>query len=809
MPYTVSDRIRLFFNGKRDDLSQGDCYLHGLYVAKDVNTALMLYERAAMVGNASAHFRIGLIYHHRRGGADRAAQAYFDAFSLDGNLLVKAALSELAVAGNVLARFYLGHVFESLRDWEKAKGNYELAVAGGSTPAFYYLGRLYHEDRSLATDPSRIVINKNVSEELRYYKEAFIRGSIEALTALEHAAVINADAAFHLATAYKVCGRDSENKALSYFLRAKDLGHVEAAYCLGQLYEMGSASAGVVDLVKACEFYLLAAQKGNAASLAKLTELAVIRDNAELFYQLAAVYFSVFANKLEALKWYKISADKGYEKSSARLFEISKGDAEFAYALGQAYENECVGLKNLTKAFYAYAQAMNKGHLEAKNYVFRVADAGHAEAQYALGYHHYHQLGNVEEAVKWCMRAVEQNHTQALKYLTETKFSCDLCLKVADQYCKGEGVLVNLAHAVNFYMKASTLNNAYAAFCLAKIYEVGGSGLVADQARATEFYVLAANRGHLESLSALERIAELLKNKEFNYQLAGIYLMVFKNKTSALKWYKQAADQGFPKALSELIEISKIDPEFAYATAQLYETEAKKSEDMQQAFSFYALAMRNKYLKAQERLMVFVSSKNADAQYALGYEYYHQEKNLIEAAKWCMRAVEQGHVRALHYLTETKFSIEVCLDIARQYENADGVAVNIKQAIDFYTKASHLGHKPTALKLASLYEKTAISSKQDCKMACYYYIQAVNYGYLSALDLLERVAEVADSDTQLAVAKLYRNPLINKPMQALIWEAKAVVSISSRPEVSNTALSLVRFPEARRYVADKAKVKGR
>lgn len=43
MPYTTADRFRLFIAGKRDDISQADCYMEGVIVERNPEVALMLF----------------------------------------------------------------------------------------------------------------------------------------------------------------------------------------------------------------------------------------------------------------------------------------------------------------------------------------------------------------------------------------------------------------------------------------------------------------------------------------------------------------------------------------------------------------------------------------------------------------------------------------------------------------------------------------------------------------------------------------------------------------------------------------------
>lgn len=96
---------------------------------------------------------------------------------------------------------------------------------------------------------------------------------------------------------------------------------------------------------------------------------------------------------VEAVKWYKKSAEQGH--------------VEAQYSLGFCYE---------------YGQGVTKDYAEAFKWYKKAAEQGYADAQYNLGYCYKHGQGvkqNKTEAKKWYQKAAEQGDEHAKKALKE------------------------------------------------------------------------------------------------------------------------------------------------------------------------------------------------------------------------------------------------------------------------------------------------------------------------------------------------------------------------------------------------------
>jgi uncharacterized protein len=115
-----------------------------------------------------------------------------------------------------------------------------------------------------------------------------------------------------------------------------------------------------------------------------------------------------------------------------------------------------------------------------------LADQGHAEAQYALGF----------------------------------------------MYDSGQGVPKNHAEAAKWWRLAADQGNTFAQFNLGALYD-DGKGVPQNKAEALKLYHLAAERGNAGAQFSVGVL-----------HFAGV--VVPENRTEAAKWFRRAADQGHP-----------------------------------------------------------------------------------------------------------------------------------------------------------------------------------------------------------------------------------------------------------------------
>ncbi len=124
------------------------------------------------------------------------------------------------------------------------------------------------------------------------------------------------------------------------------------------------------------------------------------------------------------------------------------------------------------------------------------AEAGDADAQYALGCRYYEGDGvprDYREALRWYRKAAAQGHNSGL---------CD----VAFCYRNGHGVRRSYAKAIPLYRQAADQGCPTGAYWLGVAYE-RGEGVRADVDEARRWYALSRDRGDADAAEALKRLA--------------------------------------------------------------------------------------------------------------------------------------------------------------------------------------------------------------------------------------------------------------------------------------------------------------
>ena len=123
------------------------------------------------------------------------------------------------------------------------------------------------------------------------------------------------------------------------------------------------------------------------------------------------------------------------------------------------------------------------------------AQAGDADAQYALGCRYYDGDGvrrDYKEALKWYRLAAAQGHNSGL---------CD----VGYCYRNGHGVRRDYGKAIPYYKQAADQGCPTGAYWLAHAYE-HGEGVPKDLAKAKRWYEISRDRGDCDAADALNRL---------------------------------------------------------------------------------------------------------------------------------------------------------------------------------------------------------------------------------------------------------------------------------------------------------------
>ncbi|WLF84948.1 tetratricopeptide repeat protein [Moraxella sp. ZY210820] len=196
-----------------------------------------------------------------------------------------------------------------------------------------------------------------------------------------------------------------------------------------------------------------------------------------------------------------------------------------------------------------------------------------------------------------------------------------------------------------------------------------GNGIKQDYQKAFEWYMKAANNGHLEAMNS---VAYMYDNGYASNDVDVI---------QAEKWYKKAADKGHASSQFMLAIIYRDDETF-----------------------------QNKKLY-REYLVKSANNGHDPAQYELALAYedglYGFKQDEKQAVKYYQLAVAQKHPIATN-------------NLALMYEEGRGVNKDINKALSLYEQAYQLGDVAAAYNLGNLYYEGELV-KKDYKKAVMYH----------------------------------------------------------------------------------------
>jgi len=162
--------------------------------------------------------------------------------------------------GDTDAMFYLGNLYEDLKEYRKAEKYYLMAVEKGDTDAMFYLGNLYYEQKEygkaekyylMAVEKDHAYAMNNLGN-LYYEQKEYGKSEKYYLMAIEKG---HEKAMYNLGILYKE--QKKHGKAEKYFMMAVEKGDEKAMFNLGILYYEQK------DYGKAEKYYLMAIEKGD------------------------------------------------------------------------------------------------------------------------------------------------------------------------------------------------------------------------------------------------------------------------------------------------------------------------------------------------------------------------------------------------------------------------------------------------------------------------------------------------------------------------------------------------------------------
>ena len=248
--------------------------------------------------------------------------------------------------------------------------------------------------------------------------------------------------------------------------------------------------------------------------------------NADAQNRLGNMYdegLGVVKNQAAALRWYRASAEQGYVKAQ--------------YNLGRAF---------------ALGSGVAQSDVAAFDWFRKAAQQGYADAQSILGDMYAQGAGVAQDdytAVSWYRKAAEQGYADAQNGL-------------GLMYDNGRGVGEDTAIAVSWFRKAAEQGFADAQYNLGLMYDYG-RGVGEDAATAVSWFRKAAEQGYADAQDSLGTTY---------YNGRG----VAQNYTTALVWYRKAAEQGNTEAQLNL--------------GVMYAEGAGVAQDFAQAYHWFSLS---------------------------------------------------------------------------------------------------------------------------------------------------------------------------------------------------------------------------
>ena len=433
-----------------DDMAMvtlGGYYYSGSVTTKNSEYAIQLFQKAADLGNALAMACLGDCYYKGDGVAgnlDAAVKWYR-----------KSAEMGDAIAGNTLGCCYRDGISVE-KDAKEAVKWFRKAAELGNAEAMNNLGSCYANDAGISQDKQEAItwyrkaaklgnalamnnlglfyengwgVTQDKDEAVRWYREAVQNGDVayapKNLNRLEvstHAASnsdtdntpTDPEAQFALAKKYDTGDGVAKDpaKAVEYYKKAAEQGHVRAQYNLGVDYDNGIGVAK--DETEAARWYLKAAEQ----------------EHAEAQYNLGVCYLNgsgIVKDEGEAVKWFRRAAEHGDVDGQNNLGSCYANGIGVAEDITEAVkwyrksaeQGDELGQVNLG-ACYLYGSGIAKDEGEAVKWFLKAAEQGDANGQNNLGFCYANGIGiakDITEAVKWFRKAAEQGQEDARKAL--------------------------------------------------------------------------------------------------------------------------------------------------------------------------------------------------------------------------------------------------------------------------------------------------------------------------------------------------------------------------------------------------------
>lgn len=501
-------------------------YQNGLGVEKNTLDAIRWYQLAANQQDLRAKYQLAVLYLE---GKDVPAD-------IPNGL---ALLEDAAFKGNVDAQYALACLYEQglvdasgkeviQPNIDKALSMYQLAAFNQYGPAQYrlaeQLAREQSSDESLSATQQRAQLIHSL------YEKAANNGVTQAALPLAFFNAMSTNQATQQA-AFDVAKSQAEK------------GDASAALLLGLMYDRGLSVA--TDHTKALDWYQKAQSNPVAnfilGTYASHTDFekgqALLQQSADAGFSYANLNLSV------------LSQQRGQPFLPTLEKALAQGNSTAGLLLADFYLTQANNTDQMKQAYNIYLKFAQKGDknaqlklafmlenglgvrkdvVGAQQWYTACAEQGDPVAQYLLG--RLYQLGALDKQPNYPL--AKQWYEKAQTKYAPAAIALGFLYDTVDD---------NYKLAQQAYEQAAKVGDTVGQFDAGLIYEYG-KGQAVDTVKASELYLLAAQKGHAQAM----------------VQLAGLYLQdpAHDKQAQAVVWYKKAADLGSVEAKKALQQLA-------------------------------------------------------------------------------------------------------------------------------------------------------------------------------------------------------------------------------------------------------------
>lgn len=576
----------------------------------------------------------------------------------------------------------MGELEEHKENWVKAEQHYTEAanlmsaktVPLASIEALKRLGDFYIKGRAT------ILQNKSVA--IKYYQQAAMLGSTEALNALLVLAETDGEANYALAECYcEGLSAASENlkkekleKILEYLKKSNAQRFLPAKMKLAEI-----TKDYLKDEAQACHYYIEAAEQGDKQALSLLPVLLDKITNMDLYLRFGRLKEKLKDVQGAMVYYHKVHKIYGGNHGQQQLARLANQDAKYAFDIGKLFV-----LDDPINALNYYMISARAKNAEALAAAESLSEKGSAEIQYKLAMEYFLPAKNMRKGVNFLLHAWNKGYQLALTALKSTTFDVAMYQYLAEQFEKGGIVKQDESLALYFYIKCAELQPIPGGFKVGEYY-LNGRGTAVNVSLGCEYYLSAAKLNYQPAINGLQQMAAE-QNPEALYAY-GKYLFQHLKKDDGLLYYAAAAQCHHTQAkefignnalftqdqhiiLATAFDKGADNPKVAanagaakryyraashkgsaMASFRLGEYAENATESSEDPVDHFVTALHQKHPKAISRLEIYGKAKNQKACFALSKAYGQNNRIGIQ---WLICAADLGHSDALNQLKSIK-----------------------------------------------------------------------------------------------------------------------------------------------------------